>query len=100
MRLQLGVGVSVGIGVEIGVGIGVGIGIVIVIMSVFRTRSGRELFVSTDYSTREYDPAEKPVVLIVKVAEVEEFAMLTKNSSEPVFYRRFIANVTQEEISS
>ena len=92
MRLQLGVGV--------GIGIGVGVGIVIVIMSVFRTRSGRELFVSTDSSTSEYDPAEMPVTSIFKAAEVEEFAILTKDSSEPVFYRRLIASVTPEEISS
>ena len=54
-------------------------------MSVFRTRSGRELFVSTDSSTSEYDPAEMPVTSIVKMAEVNEFAMLTKDSSEPFF---------------
>ena len=62
-----------------------GVGILIVIMSVFRTRSGRELFVSTDSSTSEYDPAEMSVTSIVKMAEVNEFVMLTKDSSEPVF---------------
>ena len=62
-------------------------------MSVLSERSGRELFISTDSSTREYYPEGIPFALMVTVAEVEELLMDINVSSEPVFWRRLIANL-------
>ena len=63
-------------------------------VSVLRTRFGSALFVSTDSSKREYVPDGTPIALIFTAAEVDELVIDTHDSSEPVFYFRFIASVS------
>ena len=61
------------------------VGTKIVTVSVFRTRFGSALLVSTDSNTRKYAPDGTPIGFIFTLAEEEEFVIDTNYSLESVF---------------